>query len=173
MSSSSSPTSDRFLRGTARRRARSTSLLHCGVTWQTHHTARLRGHFPTFHGVEPVYEAYLGQMDTLRSAELSAVFNAYDAIGRARDVGARFKIAWRTQEASQDPTTLVAIASTVLFGAEHVVKDLERALEELAPTKEAVQQLRAGRGSRLDALIEMETAVQDALREKPNSQDDT
>jgi hypothetical protein len=115
----------------------------------------------------------LGQMDTLRSAELSAVFNAYDAIGRARDVGARFKIAWRTQEASQDPTTLVAIASTVLFGAEHVVKDLERALEELAPTKEAVQQLRAGRGSRLDELVEMETAVQDALREKPNSQDDT
>jgi transposase len=30
-------------------------LLHCGVSWQTHQTARLRNHSPTFHGVEPVW----------------------------------------------------------------------------------------------------------------------
>jgi Transposase len=29
-------------------------LLHCGVRWQTHRTARLRGRSPTLGGVEPV-----------------------------------------------------------------------------------------------------------------------
>jgi Transposase len=31
-------------------------LLHCGVRWQTHRTARLRGRFPVLGGVEPLEE---------------------------------------------------------------------------------------------------------------------
>jgi hypothetical protein len=40
-------------------------LLHCGVRWQTHRTARLRGRFPVLGGVEPSEEP------TLPGAELT------------------------------------------------------------------------------------------------------